>query len=83
MPEIPDLTVAFFYQDEWEAQRFKDNVPPDVTVVALPRGSAPDEVDAASRDADMIVGGGRVRELDAARTYSRLKLVQTLSAGIN
>ena len=80
---MPEITVAFFYQDEWEAQRFRDNVSPEVTVVALPRGSAPNEVDAASRDADMIVGGGRVRELDAARTYSRLKLVQTLSAGTN
>ena len=39
---MPGITVAFFYQDEWEAQRFKDNVPPDVTVVALPRGRALD-----------------------------------------
>ena len=34
-------------------------------------------------DAHMIVGGGRVRELDTAKTYPNLSLVQTLSAGTN
>ena len=80
---MPHIKAVFFYEDEWEARRFRDGVSSDVEAVILPRGSSPDDVDAASRDAHMIVGSGRVRQLDTARTYKNLRLVQTLSAGTN
>jgi phosphoglycerate dehydrogenase-like enzyme len=80
---MPGIKAVFIFQDEWEGNRFRDSVSDDVEVVLLPRGVSADEVDAASRDAHMIVGGGRVRELNTARTYKNLSLVQTLSAGTN
>jgi phosphoglycerate dehydrogenase-like enzyme len=77
------IKAVFFYQDEWEGQRFRDGVSSDVEAVIFPRGTPTNEVDAASKDAHMIVGGGRVRELATASTYTNLSLVQTLSAGTN
>lgn len=80
---MPQIKAIFFYQDEWEAERFRHGAPSSVEVVTLPRGTPPEEADGASRDAHMIIGGGRIRELDVARGYPNLKLVQTLSAGTN
>lgn len=80
---MPKIKAVFIYQDKWEAERFREGVANDVEVVVLPRGADDGEVDAASKDAHMIVGGGRVRNLDAARNYSNLQLVQVLSAGTN
>lgn len=80
---MSQIKAVFVYQDEWEGERFRAGVGSDVEVVILPRGGDAADVDAASRDAHMIVGGGRVRDLDVARTYKNLQLVQVLSAGTN
>lgn len=80
---MPKVKAVFVYQDEWEGERFREGVTADVEVVILPRGAEPAEVDEVSKDAHMIVGGGRVRNLDVARTYSNLQLIQVLSAGTN
>ena len=77
------IKAVFFYQDKWEGERFRDGVSDNVDAVVLPHGTPSDEVDAVSQNAHMIVGGGRVRELDTAQTYRDLMLVQTLSAGTN
>jgi phosphoglycerate dehydrogenase-like enzyme len=80
---MSQIKAVFFYEDEWERERFENGVTDDVDAVPIPRGTPTGEVDAVSQDAHMIVGGGRVREMDTARTYTNLRLVQTLSAGTN
>ena len=78
-----NIYVTFIYREVWEAERFQENRPPAVELTTLPHDAPPDQVDAACRDADMIVGGMRVGKLDVVRSYTKLKLVQTLSAGTN
>lgn len=80
---MSNIKVVYFYQDEWEAERFRAGVSSEVEAITLLRGTSADEVDAASRDAHMVVGSGPIRDLDVTRAYSKLKLIQTLSAGTN
>lgn len=80
---MSQIKAVFVCQDEWEGERFREGVVSDVEAVILPRGAEAAEVDTASKDAHMVVGGGRVRNLDVARTYTNLRLVQVLSAGTN
>jgi phosphoglycerate dehydrogenase-like enzyme len=80
---MSQVKAVFVYQDEWEGDRFRDGVSDEVEVAVFPRTADPAEVDAASKDAHMIVGGGQVRDIELARTYSKLQLVQVLSAGTN
>ncbi len=77
------IKAVFVYQDEWEGERFRAGVGGDVEVLIFPEGAGAAELDAASSDAHMVVGGGRVQDLDALRTYRNLRLVQVLSAGTN
>ena len=77
------IKAVFVYQDEWEGERFRAGVGGDVEVLIFPEGAEAVELDAASVDAHMVVGGGRVQDLDALRTYRNLRLVQVLSAGTN
>jgi phosphoglycerate dehydrogenase-like enzyme len=80
---IPKIKAVFFYQDEWEAERFRRGVSADVDAVTLPRGTPAHEAGELTRQAHMVIGSGPVRDLDVTRSYPNLKLIQTLSAGTN
>ena len=77
------IKAVFVYQEEWEGERFKEGVDDDVEVLVFPEGADAAELDAASADAHMVVGGSRVQKLDAVLSYNKLQLVQVLSAGTN
>jgi phosphoglycerate dehydrogenase-like enzyme len=77
------IKAVFVCQEDWEGERFRDGVASDVEAVVFPRGAGAAELDAASKDAHMLVGSMRTRYLDAARGYTNLRLVQVLSAGTN
>lgn len=80
---MASIKAVFFYQDEWEAERFRGSVSQDVEVVTLLRGVDPGRAIEACRDAQMVIGSGPIRDLDITKTYPNLKLIQTLSAGTN
>jgi phosphoglycerate dehydrogenase-like enzyme len=73
--------VIFLYQEAWEAERFRDGVGDEVEVIGVPQATDVADVDAAHRDAQMVVGGHGVRSAETARLFPQLKLIQTLSAG--
>jgi phosphoglycerate dehydrogenase-like enzyme len=80
---MPGIKVVFFYQEEWEAERFKKAVPKGTEVVSVSRRVQPADADKAIRDAHMVVGLGRLPKPDGVKAYKNLKLIQTLSAGTN
>ena len=79
---MPNIKVTFIYKEQWEAERFRENRPPAVQLVTLPHDAPAHQVEAAYRDAEMIVGLPAAN-LDAIRFYTKLQLVQTLGAGTN
>lgn len=68
------------YQEPWEAERFENAFGDEMQVVAIHQRTDIATVGEENYDADMIVGGG-VRSIDTGRLFTKLKLIQTLSAG--
>ncbi len=72
--------TIFMYQEPWEAERFENAFGDEMQVVAIHQRTDIATVGEENYDADMIVGGG-VRSIDTGRLFTKLKLIQTLSAG--
>ncbi len=73
--------AIFLYQELWEVERFRAGVGDEMEVVGFPQVTDVAEVGSTHFDADMVVGGRGVQSADTGRLFSKLKLIQTLSAG--
>lgn len=77
------LKAIFFFQESWEGERFAAGVSDEFETMALPQGTDPATIDMADRDVHMVAGGTGITDIEVARTFKNLKLIQTLSAGTN
>ena len=78
------FTLALLgYREEWELQRLKENAPAGLEVTGLRRGAGETELRAAVHDADVIVLWAAEPTTDMLRTARRLRLVQSLGAGVD
>ena len=71
------------YREEWELERLKENAPAGLEVVGLRPGVDEAELRAAILDSDVIVPWRTYPATDVLRPARRLKLVQSLSAGVD
>lgn len=80
---MPQKKAVFFYNHDWEGERFQNGVSGEVEALSLPRDASPEQVETALLDAHMVIGSGPIRQFDPSREYRNLQLIQTLSAGTN
>ena len=73
--------AIFLYQDLWESDRFRDGVGDGMEGIAFPQKTDVATVGSENFDADLVVGGAGIRSEETAQLFSKLKLIQTLSAG--
>ena len=71
------------YRKEWEQERLKENAPAGMEVVGLPSGADESQVSAAVLDSDVIVLWGTRPTAETLRSAPRLKLVQSMGAGVD
>ncbi len=78
------FTMALLgYREEWELERLRKNAPAGLEVTGLRRGASEAELKAAVLDVDVIVPWRAQPTADILRPARRLKLVQSLSAGVD
>ena len=75
--------VLLGYREEWELQRLKENAPVGLEVTGLCRGAGETELGTAIHDADVIVLWAAQPTTGMLRSARRLKLVQSLGAGVD
>jgi len=71
------------YRKEWELERFKENAPAGMEVVGLPAGADESRVSAAVVHSDVVVLWGTRPTAEMLRSAPRLKLAQSLGAGVD
>lgn len=75
--------VFLEYRHEQELEHLRKRAAENVDVVGVPPGTTPQQTAAACEDADVVIPWLVKFNIELARSAPKLKLVQTLSAGVD